>query len=73
MKKIFEACKAGGIEPPKEVWEFFNYMPPDAGGVEVELDKAVRSWSDNGGRAGFEVNLSKLPKDVTLIRFYNSW
>lgn len=70
MKEVWDACEKAGIDPPKEVSEFFNYENPDENGVEVELDAA--EWGDDG-RQGYEIEVSKLPKGVTIIRFYNSW
>lgn len=70
MKEVWDACRAAGIDPPKEVSEFFEWMDPDPNGVEVDLPAA--EWSDDG-RAGFEIEVSKIPKGVTIIRFYNSW
>jgi hypothetical protein len=45
-------------------------LQPDANGVEVELP--TREWHDNG-RAGYEIDVSAIPPNVTVIRFYNSW
>lgn len=70
MKEVWDACDKAGVEAPKEVSEFFNWEAPDENGVEVELDAA--EWSDEG-REGYEIEVSKLPKGVTVIRFYNSW
>lgn len=85
MKAAWDACSLAGVEVPKEVDEFFGGDPPDERGVEVRLQylpksaespdglhPALRRWSDSF-RDGYEVDVTKLPKDVTILRFYNSW
>jgi hypothetical protein len=70
MKAIWDACKKAGVEPPKEVRDFFGYGPPDDAGVEVKLE--LREWHDDS-RSGYELDIDKLPKNITVIRFYNSY
>jgi len=72
MKTIYDACKKAGISTPKEVDDFFDGETPDENGVEVDIEQAMRKWHDDSGE-GFEVDISKLPKDIKIIRFYNSW
>ena len=77
MKKVWDACKEAGISAPGEVYEFFEGEAPDDVGVLVDEDKlgkAVEEYnSDSDPSSGFEVDLTKLPKDVKKIRFYNAW
>ena len=72
MKAIYDACEAANICLPKEVSEFFDYSPPDDAGVEVKIPHTQSSDSDSCSDI-FEVNLKDVPKDVTLIRFVNSY
>jgi hypothetical protein len=74
MKAVWDACKLAGVEPPDEVLEFFDHAPPDPAGIRVELEgkPCIRAFNDDM-RQGFEVDISKLPKNVTVVRFYNSW
>lgn len=77
MKAVWDACTAAGVEKPTDVLKFFEYEPPEEGGVILNsayLAKvgALEEWHNDNGK-GYEVNLSKLPKDIKLIRFYNSW
>jgi len=74
MKAVWDACKLAEVDPPEEVEEFFNYRSPDPSGIMVELggNPGVRAFSDEMSQ-GFEVELDKLPKNVTAVRFYNSW
>ncbi len=74
MKKVYDSCVSAGIDPPVEVTKFFNYESPDDKGVIVEIEKtnAVEKYNEEM-REGFEVDLKKLPKDITIIRFVNSY
>lgn len=70
MKAVYDACIEAGTEVPSSVTDFFNYEPPDPAGVEVEIK--AREWKDDMCE-GYEIDLKSLPKDVTIIRFYNSY
>lgn len=74
MKAAWDACRAAGIEPPEEVYDFFGGESPDANGVVVEIEKhaCCSKWSEDM-QDGYEIDVSKLPKDVKIVRFYNSW
>ena len=76
MKTAWDACERAGVEIPDEVLSFFNHVKPDERGVEVEIEKldCVKAYRREGGGAnGFEVDVKKLPPDVTIVRFYNSY
>lgn len=72
MKAIYDACSVAGISLPEAVEEFFNFERPDDKGVIVELKECSQEYYHENEK-GFEVDLSKLPKDIDIIRFYNSW
>jgi len=75
MYKVYQACIDADIELPDTVIGFFNldeYDEPDPGGVRIDISAAVEEWSDESSM-GYQVVVAKLPKDVTVIRFYNSW
>ena len=73
MKAVWDACEAARTEIPKEVFNFFGESPPgDKPGAEVDIKTALREWSDET-RSGYELDLEKLPTDVKVLRFYNSW
>lgn len=72
MKLVYDACVSAGIPIPDEVYSFFDGEAPDNSGVEVDISKIVKEWGDDS-RSGFEIELSLLPKDVKVLRFYNSW
>lgn len=74
MKAIYDSCRAADIEVPDEVLAFFNYIKPDDRGMEVDImDTCVTHYNDHEGRVGYDVDIRNLPKDVYIIRFYNSW
>lgn len=74
MKNTWDACNRAEVTVPEEVEKFFNYGPPDDAGIKINLDEkhGVTEWNDDS-REGFEVELSKLPKNITRIRFVNAW
>lgn len=73
MKAVWDACDEAKIEVPDSVEKYFDGVyPGDAPGMTVAINTAIREWGDDGC-SGYEVDLTKLPKDVTVIRFFNSW
>ena len=74
MKAIYDACIDAGVYPPKQVEEFFGFEKPDSAGVEVELKKhTCCSEYKAEAQSGFEIDVTKLPADVKIIRFFNGW
>lgn len=72
MKSVYDSCKLAEIDIPKEVEQYFNYSAPDNNGIEVNIADIVSAWRDDY-REGFDVDINKLPKDVHIVRFFNSW
>lgn len=77
MKKVYDACIEADIETPDEVNEFFNLFDgeePDDKGVIFTLDKyeCCTEYRDDSCE-GFEIEIDKLPKNIKIIRFVNSW
>lgn len=74
MRAIWENCYEYDIRIPPEVEKYFEGERPDGNGIRVPLkeEDGVTSYVSEGEN-GFEVELSKLPKDVKFLRFYNSW
>jgi hypothetical protein len=70
--KAWHACKDAGVALPPELERLFEHGPPDPNGKVVPLGLAACEWSNSYG-TGFEVDVTKLPKGVRIIRFYNSW
>jgi hypothetical protein len=78
MKAVWDACDDAGIEQPGEVETYFGGMPPDPAGVEVPrgdlfTSGAVRDWKYDHVSEGYEIDVAKLPADVTIVRVYNSY
>jgi len=72
MKFVYDACVQAGIPIPDEVENFFNGEEPDESGVEIDIDNILQKWGDDS-RDGYQLELSRLPKEITIIRFYNAW
>jgi hypothetical protein len=73
MKAIWDACKRAKINVPDEVDEYFDFQEPDDSGVLVNLDQVAVRWNDGDMCSGLEIPVHSLPKDLTSIRFYNSY
>lgn len=77
MKKAWDACNEAGVDPPKEVDDFFDGESPDDSGVEVSEDTLEKcgALSEFKGDMvdGWEIHIDKLPKDVKIVRVYNSY
>lgn len=73
MLDILCACKEINIKPPKEIVDFFDGEICEDGIVTEIPKEAVREYADDYCREFFEVDLAKLPPDVTKIRFVNSY
>ena len=76
MYAIYKACETAGVSTPPEVDEYFNDEPPDEAGVLIFMSgaceyEAVKQWEDESG-FGYEIDITRLPKDITKIRFVNS-
>lgn len=80
MKGVYDACTAANLPIPDEVDKFFNGAPPDTLGVRVELvvshektcHEAVRLYKAEM-QEGFEVDISKLPPDIKVLRFVHDY
>ena len=73
MKAAWEACEAAGVPAPADVIRFFEGEDPgDKPGMEVSIKAAVTDWGD-AGRSGYQIDVTKLPPDVKVLRFYNCW
>jgi hypothetical protein len=77
MKAVYSACILARVPVPDEVNLFFGGDEPDTLGVKVRqsiLEKcgAVTEYSADMVD-GFEVDITKLPKDVKILRFTNCY
>lgn len=84
MKNVYDACKDAGVSVPDEVEKFFDYTKPDESGAIIQF----REWEDESSKSsphvaitkwraecsdGYEIDLSKLPTKVKLLRCYISY
>ena len=74
MKAVYDSCMAARIPLPQEIEAFFDGEPPDESGIKVCLDghECVSKYHDDF-KDGIEIDISMLPKNVTKIRFVNSY
>lgn len=71
--QILLACKNAGIDPPKEIDDYFG---GDGIGNDPETPLQIsfepRNWKGDMSE-GFEIDIDEIPSGVKTIRFYNSW
>lgn len=80
-KAIALVCMEAKVSLPAEVSNYFNVRHNPYPGMfdeklSVELVNGTHytEYNDSeNSESGFEVDLTKLPKGVTKLRFYNSW
>lgn len=72
MKKVWDACKEANVPIPDDVEEYFDYSRPDNTGIELSLKKYVEEVKGDM-EEGFQIEISKLPKNITHIKFTNSY
>lgn len=78
----YRACEDAGVDPPEDLRKFFNDDEPDPSGVVRELAasyslkpmyaEGVTEYTADMEN-GFEVDLRKLPPEIKIIRFVNSY
>ncbi len=77
-KNVLLACREAGVSLPKETAGYFgsddtsNETLDERLIVPLQLSLDYVNYSEDD-RHGFEVDLTRLPKGVTKLRFYNSW
>lgn len=78
MKKVLLACDEADMELPEAAAKYFGAKYPDVSLLEEKLEVKLKNgvhYKDYNGdmQEGFEVDIDKLPKGVTKIRFVNSY
>lgn len=72
MRHIWMVCKEVNMEPPDEVYEFFNWEEPDPQGVEVDVPHS--SYTNAAVLSeGLEINVESIPQGVKTLRFSVSY
>lgn len=79
MRQIWKACQTAKVEIPKEVVKFFGGDPPDDKGVVTALwaeypscppgNHPAVACGEQIGTQFWDVDLSKLDKDIKIVRF----
>ena len=76
MKAVYDACKKAKIDPPQSVEKYFGYDSPTQYGNQIALKPdetpGITSYNENECD-GFDVDLDKLPPEIRVLRFYNSY
>lgn len=70
---IYNACREINITPPEEILRFFDGKVCEEGIITELPEEAMINYTDDCCRDFFEVDLTKIPSDVTKIRFINSY
>lgn len=78
MKKVYLACQEAEIDLPLEAATYFGVSYPEDDALEqklaVKLTEGIHYVPYFAEMTeGFEVDLDKLPKGVTKIRFTNNY
>ena len=77
-KKVLLACAEAGVDLPVQVAEYFGSKSPYRYLLDEKLEFPLKKgvhYEEYGEdmEEGFEIEISKLPKEVTKIRFVNSY
>lgn len=73
-KEVYDACTHAGVTVPEEVEEFFNWDEPNELGIRENISNTEAVTPYNAEmREGFDIELAKLPANITHIRVYNSY
>ena len=71
--QIYKLCRETNVSVPDEVEKYFDGEICEEGILTDIPTDAVRNYADEYCREFFEVDLTKIPSDVTKIRFVNSY
>ena len=70
---IYNACREINVVPPEDILRFFDGEVCEEGIITELPEEAMSNYTDDYCRDFFEVDLTKIPSDVTKIRFVNSY
>ncbi len=78
MKKVYLACEEAKMDLPEEAAKYFGVSYPEDDALEQKLTVKLTEGIHyvpyfTEMTEGFEIDLDKLPKGVTKIRFTNSF
>lgn len=66
----FKACKEAGIEIPQQLWDYFNNDTPYEDGISMKIPFEKK---EEVGCSTYEVDLKKIPPQVTKVQFLVCW
>ncbi len=72
MVAVMRACEEASISWPKEVDKYFDSEVNEDGPLQVDLADAVEEGHGDSDE-WWDVDLSKLPKGITKIRFRHGY
>lgn len=74
MKDAYDSCIQADVEIPESVEDFFEDGEPDNAGVKVKIKghPCYKEWTADA-TDGFDIDITKLPADVKIIRVSNSY
>lgn len=78
MIEVKLACERAETSYPEEVLDYFNGNQAESVAYleenlrEVDISESISEWSDDS-RNGYSLDVTKLPKEVNEVRFYNSY
>lgn len=70
--QIYKLCKELKMKIPSEIEDFFDGEVCEHGIICDLPNEAIKEYQEDTNEY-FEVDLSKIPKDVTKVRFCNSY
>lgn len=81
MLEIKNFCASHDVSYPKEVTDYFgdSLSPLDSDTslyedfAEIDLDSKLRRWDDDDCRSGYEIDVSDIPSEAKILRFYVSY
>lgn len=66
----YQACLDAGVSIPDELYKYFNYEAPDECGLVKDLNDTESVTQDNDESSyWYDVDLSKIDKNIHIIRF----
>ena len=74
MKNIYDLCTEANIDIPDKVQEFFGWEAPEDTGIKVFLvflEEVIEDVKGFEMKDAWQIEVSKIPKGVTHIRFEN--
>ena len=71
--QIYNLCTELDVLPPQEIVTFFDGEVCEEGILTDIPQDATREYTDDCCRYFLEVDLTKVPSDITKIRFVNSY